>query len=217
MFMQVILFLTSLVTFVYAVPLTLRDVVNPPITSPTATTVWHVGDTQIVTWNTVGLPSNPTNPNGMLVLGYMFNNSENLMLDSPLATNLSYATGQAEITVPNVPTGSNYIVVLFGDSGNASPEFTITNDASSSAAPTSASPTTTTPSSSPSAPAGPSPSGNSSALPTTTTSSSPLSTVVTATTSITPSPTQTGAAWQKRASGAGTSVGVVLTLLYFVF
>ncbi|KIJ17905.1 hypothetical protein PAXINDRAFT_167837 [Paxillus involutus ATCC 200175] len=230
MFMQLILLLTSLVSFVYAVPLALRDVVDPPITSPTAATIWHVGDTQTVTWSTAGLPSNPSNPNGMLVLGYMANDSENLMLDSPLATNLSYAVGQAEITVPNVPTGSNYIVVLFGDSGNASPQFTITNDASSSAAPTSASPTITTPSSSPATSppvaAGSSPSGNSSPLPTTgsvtattttTTNSSPSSTVVTATISITPSPAQTGAAWQKHASGVGTSVSVVLALLYFVF
>ncbi|KAF8843219.1 hypothetical protein BDN67DRAFT_964584 [Paxillus ammoniavirescens] len=226
MFMQLILLLTSLVSFVYAVPLALRDVVDPPITSPTAATVWHVGDTQTVTWSTAGLPSNPSNPNGMLVLGYMANNSENLMLNSPLATNLSYAAGQAEITVPNVPTGSNYIVVLFGDSGNASPEFTITNDASSSPPPTSASPTTTTPSSSPvpspPATAGPSSSplpttGSVTATTTTTTSSSPSSAVVTAITSVTPSSTQTGAAWQKHAPGVGTSVSVVLALLYFVF
>ncbi|KAI9462229.1 hypothetical protein HD554DRAFT_2002369, partial [Boletus coccyginus] len=105
--------------------LVLRDVVSPPITSPTAATVWHVGQTQTVTWSTTSLPVNQTNPVGMLVLGYMSNDSENLMLDSPLATNLNYSAGQAQITVPNVPTRSDYIVVLFGDSGNASPEFTI--------------------------------------------------------------------------------------------
>lgn len=27
-----------------------RDVVDPPITSPDATTLWHVGDKQTVTW-----------------------------------------------------------------------------------------------------------------------------------------------------------------------
>ncbi|KAF8558329.1 hypothetical protein OG21DRAFT_1382797, partial [Imleria badia] len=102
-----------------------RDVVDPPITSPTANTIWNVGQTQTVTWQTTGLPVNQTNPSGMLVLGYMYNNSENLMLNSPLATNLNYSVGQAQITVPNVPTRTDYIVVLFGDSGNASPEFTI--------------------------------------------------------------------------------------------
>ncbi|KAH7884958.1 hypothetical protein F5I97DRAFT_1881208 [Phlebopus sp. FC_14] len=162
MFMPVMLLLTSLATFVSAVPLALRDVVDPPITSPTANTVWHVGEQQTVTWNTTGLPSNPSNPNGMLVLGYMYNNSENLMLDSPLATNLNYSTGQAQITVPNVSTREDYIVVLFGDSGNASPQFTIINDASSSTTPT-PSPTSTPIASTPTAPpSSPSPSPSSS-------------------------------------------------------
>lgn len=31
--------------------------------------------------------------------------------DSPLATQLNYSVGQAQITVPNVPTRSDYIVV----------------------------------------------------------------------------------------------------------
>ena len=97
------------------------------------------------------MPVNQTNPVGMLVLGYWYNNSENLMLgkrptrsgcggpssyvhvapaalhvlghlsyhwhtltiyqDTPLATNLNYSVGQAQITVPDVPTGSDYIVV----------------------------------------------------------------------------------------------------------
>ncbi|KAF9221483.1 hypothetical protein BS17DRAFT_843533 [Gyrodon lividus] len=255
MFMQFILLLTSLISFVSAVPLVLRDVVDPPITSPTAGSVWHVGDRQTVTWSTAGLPSNPTNPNGMLVLGYNYNNSENLMLgkptlkiteadrpdmlmyqlDSPLATNLDYAAGQAEITVPNVPTRSDYIVVLFGDSGNASPEFTIINDASASVAPTSSEPASSTPSSLPvsSPPAStpvdssPSPitgSPTTTPLPTATapvldqsTGSGLSSTVVTLTPSATPSPAQTNAAWQKHTSSVGTSVSVVLALLYFVF
>ncbi|KIK44355.1 hypothetical protein CY34DRAFT_66699, partial [Suillus luteus UH-Slu-Lm8-n1] len=97
----------------------------PPITSPTAGTLWHVGEKQLVTWNTDNLPANMTNPVGMLVLGYDYNNSENLMLNSPLATNINYTLGQVLITVPNVETREDYIVVLFGDSGNASPMFTI--------------------------------------------------------------------------------------------
>ncbi|OAX41746.1 hypothetical protein K503DRAFT_649824, partial [Rhizopogon vinicolor AM-OR11-026] len=108
-----------------SVPLKLRDVVDPPITSPTAGTVWHVGEMQLVTWSTTALSPNITNPVGMLVLGYMYNNSENLMLNAPLATNINYMAGQAQITVPIVDTRDDYIVVLFGDSGNASPEFTI--------------------------------------------------------------------------------------------
>ncbi|KIJ62732.1 hypothetical protein HYDPIDRAFT_169054 [Hydnomerulius pinastri MD-312] len=242
MFMPFVLLLTSLAYLVSAVPLALRDVVDPPITSPTASSVWHVGDKQTVTWSTANLPSNPSNPNGMLVLGYMYNNSENLMLDSPLATNLNYAAGQAQITVPNVPTRQDYIVVLFGDSGNASPQFTITNDASSSAPPTtSTAPTTSTgttpasssppasnsPSTSPNTPGTTSPvpaSGypTATAVPTATAPaldqssvSTSSTTVVTLTASTSPSPTQTNAAWQKHAPGWGTSVGVVLALFCF--
>ncbi|OJA14747.1 hypothetical protein AZE42_03192 [Rhizopogon vesiculosus] len=126
--------ISSLALLALSVPLKLRDVVDPPITSPTAGTVWQVGETQLVTWSTTGLSPNVTNPVGMLVLGYMYNNSENLMLNAPLATNINYMAGQAQITVPIVDTRDDYIVVLFGDSGNASPEFTITNDSSSSSA-----------------------------------------------------------------------------------
>ncbi|KAI6041372.1 hypothetical protein EDC04DRAFT_2565756 [Pisolithus marmoratus] len=149
MFTTLLLSLFSLVSSALAVPLPARDVVDPPITSPTASTVWNVGETQIVTWSTANLPTNITNPNGMLVLGYIANDSENLMLQSPLATNLNYSDGQAPVTVPNVPTGTNYIVVLFGDSGNASPQFTIKNGASSGTTTAMSSPavTSTSPSS----------------------------------------------------------------------
>jgi len=78
--------------------------------------------------STTALPVNMSNPVGMLVLGYMYNNSENLMLsesrcegllsllnnmisDAPLATNINYVTGQVQITVPNVDTRDDYIVV----------------------------------------------------------------------------------------------------------
>ncbi|KAG1879166.1 hypothetical protein F4604DRAFT_1753476 [Suillus subluteus] len=128
-FTNLLFTITSLALLALSLPLNLRDVVDPPITSPTA------GTKQLVTWSTDGLSSNVTNPVGMLVLGYMYNNSENLMLNSPLATNINYTVGQVLITVPDVETGEDYIVVLFGDSGNASPEFTIINDSSSSSAP----------------------------------------------------------------------------------
>ena len=66
------------------------------------------------------------------MLGFLFNNSENLMLGvlwqcsptsshhnviirvcsaNPLATNFKLTDGQVQITVPNVPTRRDYIVV----------------------------------------------------------------------------------------------------------
>ncbi|KAF8919068.1 hypothetical protein CPB85DRAFT_1373676 [Mucidula mucida] len=112
---------------VHAVPLVPRDVYNPPIITPNADTVWGAGSIQTVTWDTTNLPpdSQLTNPNGKIVLGFLANNSENLMLANPLAQDFKLSDGQVEITVPSVEFRDDYIIVLFGDSGNVSPEFTI--------------------------------------------------------------------------------------------
>ncbi|KAF8133943.1 hypothetical protein EV363DRAFT_1324997 [Boletus edulis] len=238
MFTQYVLLLTSLLSSVLTLPLVRRDVVDPPITSPTAGTIWHVGQTQTVTWNSTGLPVNQTNPRGMLVLGYLFNNSEHLMLNSPLATNLNYSVGQAQITVPNVPTRSDYIIVLFGDSGNASPEFTIINDASSSSAPVApSSGPTSLPSSTPTATSPPTASPSNPAQSPTAMTTPPAtapapsslstitshiipsntSTVVVVTASSTSSSSKSSAAWQNRVPSLGTSLSVALGVVYFAF
>ena len=43
----------------------------------------------------------------------------------PLATNFLLTNGEQRITVPNVPTKHSYIIVLYGDSGDRTGEFTI--------------------------------------------------------------------------------------------
>ncbi|TFY71067.1 hypothetical protein EVG20_g1926 [Dentipellis fragilis] len=167
------LFLCVFFAFAHAAPLVKRIVVDPPITSPTASTVWTVGDKVNVTWDASIVPSG--NFTGKLVLGAQTSDSENLQLacrisaivcvfvewvagwhrdclghllfaceadsilsaDNPLADDFDLHSGTVEITVPNVASGTNYIVVLFGDSGNASPQFTISGGSSSSAAPSS--------------------------------------------------------------------------------
>jgi len=230
-----LLLLLFLSSFLYALPLAPRDVVSPPITSPTAGAIWNVGQTQTVTWNTAGLPVNQTNPVGMLVLGYLFNNSENLMLNSPLATNINYSTGQVQITVPNVPTRSDYIVVLFGDSGNASPQFTIINDATSSIpVPPSSAPTNTAGSnpSSPSTPTNTSPApttpvagsgqpGGSSPMALATTpasqTGSPSNTTTVVIKATGASSSSSNAAWQRHVPSLPTSLSVALACVYFVF
>lgn len=229
-FTNLLFAIASLASLTLSLPLNLRDVVDPPITSPTAGTAWHVGEKQLVTWSTVGLSSNVTNPAGMLVLGYMYNNSENLMLNSPLATNINYADGQVLITVPNVETREDYIVVLFGDSGNASPEFTIIDDSSSSSAPapsTSSSVQSATPTGSAS-PTAQAPSETLTSTPVnstpTTTSGITLAagastpTLSSGTTSVvtsTATSTQTGAAWRNHASGASIILALI-SLLYIL-
>ncbi|KAI9429361.1 hypothetical protein H4582DRAFT_1774995, partial [Lactarius indigo] len=100
-----------------------RIVVSPQITYPKASTTWNVGDKVTVTWDTSGIPPQ-SNFTGQLLLGYVTGDSENLGIDHPLAQDFLLSRGSVQITVPNVSGGSHYIVVLFGDSGNAIPQFT---------------------------------------------------------------------------------------------
>ncbi|GJJ13277.1 hypothetical protein Clacol_007528 [Clathrus columnatus] len=107
-----------------------RDVFDPPITYPTAGTVWQVGEIHNVTWNTAILPANFTGT-GMIVLGFLNDTAndgnEHLDLANPLATGFPLSSGRVNVKVPSVPAMDSYILVLFGDSGNASPQFTISN------------------------------------------------------------------------------------------
>ncbi|KAL1722866.1 hypothetical protein EV715DRAFT_246867 [Schizophyllum commune] len=65
-----------------------------------------------------------------------------LQYDNPLAQGFSITLGSYDVTVPDVEERSDYIIVLFGDSGNSSPKFTITGGSSSGSS-SAASPTTT--------------------------------------------------------------------------
>jgi len=103
-----------------------EDIVfDPMITSPKAGDIWFAYSHQTVTWDTSAIPAEEANATGILVLGYEQDDSENLDVDNPLAQDFPLMAGAVNITVPNVVFREDYIVVLFGDSGNASPEFTI--------------------------------------------------------------------------------------------
>ncbi|KAK7690383.1 hypothetical protein QCA50_007041 [Cerrena zonata] len=120
---------------VWSLPLVIRDAVAPPITKPDGSTTWKVGDTVQVTWDTSGLPppANVTNPTAKIILGSLEGTDENLMFDTPLAQGFSIFAGTVSFSVPDVPPKENYIVCLFGDSGNISPIFSITGGTASSA------------------------------------------------------------------------------------
>ncbi|KAG6908312.1 hypothetical protein DXG01_005348 [Tephrocybe rancida] len=86
-----------------------------------------------------------TNPNGMVVLGHLgATGGLNLDLDHPLAQNFKLRVGKVEITVPSVPPRDDYIIVLFGDSGNSSPAFAITRITNSTSSTTKSSTRSTT-------------------------------------------------------------------------
>ena len=103
-------------------------IVNPKIFVPNNQTVWYVGCQADIAWDTSQIVTTgplQTETSGPIMLGYIIppNPSEHLFLT--LVPNVNLTLGFAHITVPNVPTRNDYIVVVFGDSGNASPPFTI--------------------------------------------------------------------------------------------
>ncbi|KAI0667623.1 hypothetical protein C8Q78DRAFT_981399 [Trametes maxima] len=113
------------------------DVVfRPNLTAPQGGEVWAVGSTQTISWETDNIPEENKNQTGLILLGYIQGDSidEHLDVSNPLAVNFPITAGKAEVTVPDVPERDDYVVVLFGDSGNASPKFTISKAGSSSAA-----------------------------------------------------------------------------------
>ncbi|KAL5482510.1 hypothetical protein ACEPAI_9104 [Sanghuangporus weigelae] len=105
-----------------------RDVWSPEIISPAAGDVWRAGDRVQVTWSTEDPPSQVTNSNGLIALrtpnGFLHGPGG---LNEPLAGNFSLFDGKVDVQVPDVPARTDYQIVLFGDSGNESPLFTIAN------------------------------------------------------------------------------------------
>ncbi|PFH53284.1 hypothetical protein AMATHDRAFT_1355 [Amanita thiersii Skay4041] len=96
-------------------PLKERDVVAPPVLSPNETSIWPIGTKQTVVWDTP-----PILPPEVI------SSPTNTRIENPLAQGFNITQGRVQVVVPNVPPRTDYIVVLMGDSGNASPPFAIT-------------------------------------------------------------------------------------------
>ncbi|KAJ9474121.1 hypothetical protein PHBOTO_004183 [Pseudozyma hubeiensis] len=109
-----------------------RLVYNPHITSPTAETVWTAGKTYTVTWDASDLPTEAENYTGQIKLGYLpADGSGGENLHWTLADGFLIKDEQSSITLPaDLGQKNDYIVVVLGDSGNASPKFTINSAAS---------------------------------------------------------------------------------------
>ncbi|KAM5534991.1 hypothetical protein V8D89_011364 [Ganoderma adspersum] len=103
-------------------------VFRPDITAPVAGAVWNTGTIQTITWDTSDIPTEALNQTGLVLLGYIEDGdmSEHLDVQHPLASRFPITDGSVNITVPEVDTRDDYVIVLFGDSGNTSPKFTIT-------------------------------------------------------------------------------------------
>ncbi|KAF9454404.1 hypothetical protein P691DRAFT_808542 [Macrolepiota fuliginosa MF-IS2] len=97
-----------------------RDVFVPPILSPKQGDVWKSGQTREVTWDVSNPPAQITNGIGRIML-----RKGNLSTPLILAANFDILKGKIKVKVPLVIDGDDYSLVLFGDSGNFSPPFTI--------------------------------------------------------------------------------------------
>ncbi|KAL0069876.1 hypothetical protein AAF712_003146 [Marasmius tenuissimus] len=127
------------VTFVGSAPLAPRDVFVPPVTYPHRGVVWYSGQRYNVTWDVSNPPKQITNLRGAVVLaknrrlllGKQYVPTESdwpLTLpeqDHYLADGFDIRDGIVEVKVPNVSTGDDYSVVVFGDSGNFGQTFSI--------------------------------------------------------------------------------------------
>ncbi|KAI7855391.1 hypothetical protein BDC45DRAFT_506093 [Circinella umbellata] len=100
---------------------------NPEITVPKATSKWRAGETYTVKWKTTVLGEDiPDGVNGTIKLGYLEEGSINEHLYWDLATTFPLNSGAQTVTLPSdLETKTSYIIVVMGDSGNASPKFTI--------------------------------------------------------------------------------------------
>ncbi|KAK7047793.1 hypothetical protein VNI00_006121 [Paramarasmius palmivorus] len=98
------------------------DVWSPRIISPDANTVWTVGSTVNVTWDTSDAPVLISNGAAVTL-----NKDRSIASEGFLAPFNSFdlRAGFVEVTIPVVPAGDDYSITLFGDSGNTSPDFKI--------------------------------------------------------------------------------------------
>ncbi|KAI8879922.1 hypothetical protein K501DRAFT_287140 [Backusella circina FSU 941] len=106
-------------------------VINPKISTPNAATKWRAGESYTVKWDTTFFNGEeeqdiPDNYSGALKLGYLVGNDLNEHLYWDLASGFKLNSGSQTITLPDdLETKRDYIIVLMGNSGNASPRFFI--------------------------------------------------------------------------------------------
>ncbi|KAI9569680.1 hypothetical protein HD554DRAFT_2171123 [Boletus coccyginus] len=119
--LAVVCSLLSLVSALPVVAPVVRDVWVPQILSPDASTIWAAGGTYTVLWDTSSEPAQVTNSEGLVYLRI-----NGATQSTPLAQGFPLTDGHVDVTIPadTVPA-DDWVVVLFGDSGNWSPPFTI--------------------------------------------------------------------------------------------
>ncbi|KAG6854576.1 hypothetical protein C0991_004912 [Blastosporella zonata] len=124
LFATVALSFVSVVSGAAILPRATLDVFVPTILTPNADTIWTMGTQVNVTWKTDNAPVNISNGAAVYIKGD---------LDHPLANGFDLRAGWVTVTVPFIlsamedPTEKHQII-LFGDSGDLSDNFTIQFD-----------------------------------------------------------------------------------------
>ncbi|KAG6375382.1 hypothetical protein JVT61DRAFT_2938 [Boletus reticuloceps] len=89
-------------------------------------TVWTAAGNYTVVWDTSSKPAQVTNSKGMVYLRI-----NGATQSTPLAQGFPLDAGHVNVTVPaDTQPSDQWILVLFGDSGNWSPTFTIKSSSS---------------------------------------------------------------------------------------
>ncbi|KAI0826586.1 hypothetical protein BC628DRAFT_1419089 [Trametes gibbosa] len=108
------------------------DPVPPPVLSPRSGDVWTVGEIATVKWSTDGIPlfipeTHAPWP-GTVWLGELTDTSSGFTFWAlePLADGFPLLNKEVQVVVPNVPSGSNYIIILDKPT-NQGQVFTINN------------------------------------------------------------------------------------------
>ncbi|KAI9246738.1 hypothetical protein BDA99DRAFT_543213 [Phascolomyces articulosus] len=127
-FVRTIMMITALIFLLSILnTLTFGIVWNAKITVPNETTVWEAGKNYTVKWETTTEAGPiPDNVTGIIKLGYLEEGSIDEHLYWDLASGFLLNSGSNTIRLPcDLETKDSYIIVLMGNSGNASPKFTI--------------------------------------------------------------------------------------------
>jgi len=97
-----------------------EDVFVPHINSPNGSTIWCIGQTETVEWETDNAPVNISN-GAAIYLSYPGNFSSAILL----AKGFNLRSGRHNVVVPANTTPGQYQITLFGDSGDQSQTFSI--------------------------------------------------------------------------------------------
>ncbi|KAG6817801.1 hypothetical protein H0H87_003209 [Tephrocybe sp. NHM501043] len=124
LFATVALSFVSIVSGAAVLPRSAKDVFVPTIYTPNADSVWVMGTNATVTWETSNAPVNISNGASVYLKGY-----------GTLVKGFSLRDGNVTVEVPLLLStvfnkDEKHQIILFGDSGNESANFTIKFDSS---------------------------------------------------------------------------------------